>query len=109
MQYECSLCVNIDCNILDARLCVICDRKFIHSYVCKFHDRYRELFNEIMTSKSHTDNLDNAKNAQIIHCQARISATDVLLSTIIASYAKLCLIRNRPDISIRYVTHTEQI
>ena len=61
------------------------------------------LFNKIMTSKSHTDNLKHAMDIYIKYIQNNSLILDVLLIEIIISFAKQCTILNKPDITLKYV------
>lgn len=93
----CNLCV----DGLNGNVCVRCTEVYVCELGSTNFNRYRELFNVIMTSKSHTNNLNNANKIYIKYIQDNAYMLDILLIEIITSYAKLCVLRN--GITVRYV------
>ena len=99
MDHLCKMCV----DGVDGIVCVKCTESHIKKFTTSNIDRYHMLFNKIMTSKSHTDNLKHAMDIYIKYIQNNYLILDVLLIEIIISFAKRCIILNKPDITLKYV------
>jgi len=93
----CNLCV----NGLYGTVCVRCTEAYVIEMATNQFEQYRKLFKDIMTSKSHTDNMSNVINVynEYIHNTAPVS--DILLIEMIMSYAKLCILRYTPAITVK--------
>lgn len=94
---------NLCINGLNGSVCVRCTEVYIRKTASEQYARYIELFKIIMTSTSHTDNMSNAINVYNEYIQNTAPVSDILLIEMIMSYAKLCILRNKPAITIRYI------
>ena len=61
----CNMCV----DGIDGIICVKCTESDVQKFVTSNIDRYHTLFNQIMTSKSNTDNLKHAIDTYIVYIQ----------------------------------------
>ena len=100
----CNMCV----DGIDGIICVKCTESDVQKFVTSNIDRYHTLFNQIMTSKSNTDNLKHAIDTYIVYIQNNSSILDVMLIEIIISFAKRCTIFNKPYITIKYVKISQE-